>query len=146
MYWTVSNNLCLTFFLLLQRHLEAGRIKKAKLQKLPKKDNSISVKIVSWTEEILKKRFVLSFQTTILTISLSDPHNDILTGTRVCYLSTRKGFIVRWCKSTKNTRLGYKVCVKKSKARFDLEKKTPSTKCSNVKVWHQKVIYCLAWI
>lgn len=36
---------------------------------------------------------MLSFQTTILTISLSDPHNDILTGTRVCYLSTRKGFI-----------------------------------------------------
>lgn len=47
-------------------------------------------------------------------------------------------------KVPKNTRLGYKVCVKKSKARFDLEKKTPSTKCSNVKVSHQKVIYCLA--
>lgn len=71
---------------------------------------------------------MLSFQTTILTISLSDPHNDILTGTRVCYLSTRKGFIFRWCKSTKNTRLGYKVCVKKSKARFDLEKKNPQHK------------------
>lgn len=87
MYWTVSNNLCLTFFLLLQRHLEAGRIKKAKLQKLPKKDNSISDSQLNRGNP--EKRFVLSFQTTILTISLSDPHNDILTGTRVTLAQER---------------------------------------------------------
>lgn len=133
MYWTVSNNLCLTFFLY-QRHLEAGRIKKAKLQKLPKKDNSKSVEIVSWTEKILKKGCVIyPFKQQFLQ-SVYQIHTMTYLQEHTCYLSTRKGLIFRWCKSTRNTRLGYKVCVKKIK-----RKKTPSTECSNLKVSHQTV-------
>lgn len=132
MYWTVSNNLCLTFFLY-QRHLEAGRIKKAKLQKLPKKDNSKSVEIVSWTEKILKKRLRYPFKQQFLQ-SVYQIHTMTYLQEHTCYFSTRKGLIFRWCKSTRNTRLGYKVCVKKIK-----RKKTPSTECSNLKVSHQTV-------
>lgn len=54
-----------------------------------------------------------------------------------CYLSTRKGLIFRWCKSTRNTRLGYKVCVKKSKGR-----KPPALE--SVASNSQTVVYCLA--
>lgn len=108
--------------------------KKAKLQKLPKKDNSKSVEIVSWTEKILKKGYVIyPFKQQFLQ-SVYQIHTMTYLQEHTCYLSTRKGLIFRWCKSTRNTRLGYKVCVKKIK-----RKKTPSTECSNLKVSHQTV-------
>lgn len=47
----------------------------------------------------------------------------------MCYFSIRKGLIFRWCKSIRNIRLGYKVCVKKIK-----RKKIFSIECLNLKV------------
>lgn len=126
MYWTVSNNLCLTFFSFSKTSRSWTDKKKPSYKNCQRK---ITLNQSSQlNRENPEKRLCYPFKQQFLQ-SVYQIHTMTYLQEHTCYLSTRKGLIFRWCKSTRNTRLGYKVCVKKSKGRKPPAQSVQTWKC-----------------